>query len=119
MRFASAAYLTLRLTISQSKSRLGFYRFGLEITGGPHGIYGTKFLVACTRLYKSPCRSVGLSVGRSVCPTLLLGLKLEKAKKRKRQSVSGNQWEKDEEEDTKKEGNKRHQKEDSVHMKTI
>ena len=65
------------------------------------------------------CRFVGLSVCRSVCPTLLLGLKLEKAKKRKRQSVSGNQWEKDEEEDTKKEGNKRHQKKDSVHMKTV
>ena len=63
--------------------------------------------------------SVCRSVCRSVCPTLLLGLKLEKAKKRKRQSVSGNQWEKDEEEDTKKEGNKRHQKKDSVHMKTV
>ena len=34
-----------------------------------------------------------------------MGLKLEKARKRKRQGVSGNQWEKDEEEDMKKEGN--------------
>ena len=29
------------------------------------------FLVACTRLYKSLCLSVGRLVGRSVCPTLL------------------------------------------------
>ena len=31
-----------------------------------NGIDGHSFLVACTRLYKSLCRSVGLSVGRSV-----------------------------------------------------
>ena len=67
----------------------------------------------------SVCRSIGLSVGLSVCPTLLLGLKLAKAKKRQRQSVSGNQREKEEEKDTKKEGNKRHQKKDYVHMKTV
>ena len=73
------------------------------------------FLVASTRLYKSLCRSVGLSVCRSVCPTLLLGLKLAKAKKRKRQRVSGNQWEKDEEEDTKKKENIRHQKKDCTY----
>ena len=31
-------------------------------------IIGNKFLVACTRLYRSPCRSVGPSVGPSVRP---------------------------------------------------
>ena len=47
------------------------------VYASPHFFH--QFLVACTRLYKSLCRSVGLSVGRSVglsvcrsvCPTLL------------------------------------------------
>ena len=83
------------------------------------------FLVACTRLYKSLCRSVGqlvcLSVGLSVgLSRFTFGPQTRERKHRRgRGSAIGNQWEKDEEEDMKKGENKRHQKKDSVHRKTV
>ena len=49
-------------------STLLYYLF---CTTALHKIVREIFLVACTRLYKSLCRSVGRSVGLSVWPTLL------------------------------------------------